>query len=275
MNISVAVATGILSLGLVTLSAQAVGGNPTLSEDYSLRLGAAFLGGETKVSSQLHGGNTADEIDFDQLGIDGDETSIYAGGRWRFAERWRLDLEYFGTSHEGSGIATTDLDFGDVTIPAGLAAQARFDLDVYAVSVGWSFIKDANKELGVGLGIHIADMSAEVAGAGFIGGTAVPFASESTSATAPLPNLRLYGGYAFNSDWAVEAGLGYFSLSYDKYDGQLLTATAAVEWRPYENFGIGAGYTYFDVDLEVDESNRTDNYNFRLNGPMLYLVTGF
>lgn len=251
------------------------GANPTLNEDFSLRLGAAFLGGETKVSSQVDGGNAADDVDFDSLGIDGDETSGYMGGRWRFADRWQLDLEYFGTKHEGSGIAATDLDFGDVTIPVGVAARAEFDVDIYAVSVGWSFVKDELKEFGIGLGLHVADMKAEVSGAGFVDGVAVPFASETADATAPLPNIRLYGGYALSPKWAIEAGLGYFSLAYDKYDGQLLTANAALEWRPYENFGIGTGYTYVDVDLEVDENNRTDTYDFRLNGPMVYLVAGF
>ena len=268
-------AASFLALGLTAFPALAGGANPTLNEDFSLRLGAAFLDGETKLKSQLDGDIPVDDIDFDSLGIDGDDTSGYLGGRWRFADRWRLDLEYFRTKHDGSGVAATDLDFGDVTIPLGVAAHAELDVDVYAVAVGWSFVRDEQKEFGVGLGLHVADMSAEVAGAGFVDDVAVPFATESTSATAPLPNIRLYGGYALSPEWAIDVGLGYFSLAYDKFDGQLLTATAALEWRPHENFGIGAGYTYFDVDVEVDESNRTDTYDFALSGPVLYLVAGF
>ena len=64
------------------------------------------------------------------------------------------------------------------------------------------------------------------------------------------PGLTL--DVVFTPELAIEGGLGYFSLSYDKYDGRLFTATAALEYRITDNIGVGAGYGLIDVDLSVD-----------------------
>jgi hypothetical protein len=278
MNRQVAIMlSGLAVAAAIPTSSQAQGGglNPTLNERFSFRLGAAFLDGDTSFSSTSNQTGLAGEVDLGDLGIDGKTTTPYFGFRWRFAERWRLNLEYFGSDQDGAGVAQTDLVFQDIRIPAGVLAEAEFSTDIYAASVGWSFLRDERMELGVGLGLHVADLSARIRGAGFIGDIAVPVAAERADVTAPLPNLRLHGAYAFTPTLAFEAGLGWFSLSYDKYDGKFFVGTAAIEWRPHENFGLGAGYTWLDVDLDVDEARFTDNYDFDLNGPVVFAVAGF
>jgi len=264
-----------IMLGLVTAAAQADGLNPTLNEDFTLRLGATFLHGDVKVGSQSKDDPEHGDIDLDELGVDGSDTSFYLAGRWRFADSWRLDVEYFGLNQDAFGIAPRDLEYEDVTIPAGSTAEVDFRSDIYAIMLGWSFLRDERKELGVGLGLHVADLKSSITGSGFVDGIPVPIASDKSDITAPLLNVRLYGGYAFTPELAIEAAVGYFSLNYDKYDGELVTATAVLEWRPHKNFGIGAGYTYFDVDLDVDEKRSLDTYDFNLNGPILYVSAGF
>jgi hypothetical protein len=278
MNQQLATLVSILAIasGLpASVMAEDGGLNPTLNERFSFRLGAGFLDGDTKLSSTGNRIPIGADVDFDDLGIDGSTTSPYVAFRWRFADRWRLNLEYFGADQDGAGFAKTDIVFEDVRIPAGVLAQVDFSADIYAASVGWSFLRDERTELGVGLGLHVADLSAAIRGAGFIGDVAVPIAAETADVTAPLPNLRLHGAYAFTPTLALEAGFGWFSLSYDKYDGKLFVGTAALEWRPHENFGVGAGYTWLDVDLDVEEDQFTDNYNFDLKGPVLFAVAGF
>jgi hypothetical protein len=273
----VAAIMAVLGLGVTASGAALAQGGPnaTLNERFSFRLGAAFLDGDTKVRASSDRLGEGTEIDLGDLGVDGDTTSPYFAFRWRFADRWRLNLEYFGADQDGAGVAQRDLVFGDIRIPAGVRAEAEFEVDVYAAAVGWSFLRDERSELGVGLGVHVADLSAQLRGAGFVGNVEVPFASDSEDVTAPLPNLRLYGAYAFTPTVALTAGLGWFSLSYDKYDGDFFAGTAALEWRPHENFGVGAGWTWLDVDLDVDEDRGTDTYDFNLDGPVVFAVAGF
>jgi hypothetical protein len=263
------------SLGLFSAMTMASGVNPTLNESFTFRLGAVFLDGEVTANSQLKGEPAHGEINFDDVGLNGTETSPYVGARWRFANSWKLDLEYFGFKPNGSGTAETDLEFGDILIPVGVTARSDFDLNLYSVSVGWSFLRSEQAELGIGLGLHVADTKIELAGAGYVGGVAVPVAKDSADVTAPLPNVRLFGGYAFTPTLAIEGSVGYFSLSYDKYDGQLVSASAVLEWRPMQNFGLGAGYTYFDIDLDVDGDRADTSYDFQINGPMVYITAGF
>jgi len=250
--------------------------NPTLNQTWTFRLGAGFLNGDTKVRSDLKGDSEFEGIiDLDDLGIDGDTTTPYFNAHWRFAQSWRLDLEYFGSDQDGSAVTSTEIDFGDIRIPVGVVAESKFNMDIYNVGVGWSFVKDERKELGIGLGLHVADLKTTIAGSGFVNDISVPIAKDTTSVTAPLPNVRLYGGYAFTPQLALEANFAYFDLSYDKYDGRLTAGTVALEWRPNKTFGAGVGYTFIDVNLEVDSSNSLDVYNFELDGPVVYVTAGF
>jgi hypothetical protein len=236
-----------------------------------------LLDGDTSVSSQMKGTDTpiGTEIELRDLGVDGDTTSPWVGIRWRFAERWRLDFNYFRSRQDGSGIAEAEINFGDVTIPAGIAAKASFDADSYALGVGWSFPRNEKAELDIGLGLHVANLSVAIAGTGFVGDIEAPVLRNAATTTAPLPDARLYGGYALAPTLALEGGIGWFSLNYGDFDGDLRTATAVLEWRPTQRYGVGVGYTYLDFDLTVDESRTRDSYDFRLDGPILYLSAGF
>jgi hypothetical protein len=177
------------------------GVNPTLNDNLVFRLGGTSLDGEFSVSSQLKIGDTpiGSEIDLGDYGLEGNTTSAWLGGHWRFSERWRLDYEYFGSSQDGTGIVEDEITFGDITIPFGFAARVETEIDIYSVGVGWSFLRNTNSELGVGLGLHVADMSVSLEGLGSIGDIDIHTGKETAEATAPLPNARLYGGYAFTA----------------------------------------------------------------------------
>ena len=257
----------LLPLLLVAAGTQTAAGSER-DEKFSLSLGAAYLQGKVNATKS---NNT---IGTKSLGLDDNQTSFYLLGRWRFAENWLLGLEYYGITQDGSKTYSTDISFGDLVIPVGATANTEFDVKIYALTLGYSFLHNDRTELGLGLGLHIADLGATLSGIGNVGGATIPiYYSESADATAPLPNLRLYGSYEINPQWSLVADLGYFSLAYDKYDGRLNTATAAVKWTPFKRVGFGLGYTYFDIDLDVDQTASTDNYNLTVDGPTLF-VTG-
>jgi hypothetical protein len=256
----------------------ASGLNPTLNDNFTFRLGGVSLDGDTTVSSTIKTSEDlpiGTDIDLGDLGIGGSQTSMWLGGHWRFAKKWRLDYEYFGSKQDGTGIAEADIRFGDIVIPAGIAAKAEFETDIYLLGVGWSFLRDEKSELGIGLGLHVADLNIGIEGVGFIEDTLIPIGKETATATAPLPNARLYGAYAFTPTLALEGGVGWLSLNYGDFDGSLTTLSAVLEWRPSKNFGVGIGYTLFNVDLTVEDDVSRDEYDFRLNGPVLFVSTGF
>lgn len=64
-------------------------------------------------------------------------------------------------------------------------------------------------------------------------------------------------------------------MSYGDYDGSLVFANASLEYWPFQYAGFGAGYRYVAADVKYDPGNKTEEYDVRLPGPMVYVTFGF
>ena len=69
--------------------------------------------------------------------------------------------------------------------------------------------------------------------------------------------------------------IGWFELSYDDYDGELVSARLKMEWRPFKRSGLGLGYQYIDVAVDRDTSRKVDKYRLEFTGPIIYFSWGF
>ena len=92
---------------------------------------------------------------------------------------------------------------------------------------------------------------------------------------APLPNLRLQGFYAFTPRLAALASVGWFSASYDEYDGRFLYWHLRGHLLLTDHFGISLGYQVTDVDVSRDGKRRYEEYEIDFTGPTLQLTLGF
>jgi hypothetical protein len=70
--------------------------------------------------------------------------------RWRFAEKWRLEAEYFGLKRSATRTLATEIEWGDTTYPVGTAVDSTFDITDTRLAVGYTFFKRKDKEIGVG-----------------------------------------------------------------------------------------------------------------------------
>ena len=220
-----------------------------------------------------------DKLTFTDLGLT-DETEVFWGDiNWQFAERWKFRLNYSSFDATGEQIQTTGGNFEDLEWEAGARLSTDFEMELYIADITWDFLKTENAHLGVGVGIHAVDLDLglvlEVGVSVDDESDFVEVGREGTSVLAPLPNLSLTGGYQIGEKVYLHGSLGLFSLEYDKYDGNLFSARAGVEWRPWEHVGLGAAYQYVEVDLKVDRSNSREFYDFEFYGPILFLSVGF
>lgn len=220
-----------------------------------------------------------DRLTFADLGLK-DETRVFWGDlSWQFAERWQFSLAYTSFSGNGLKSASEGGNFGDIEWEIGASLSTDFDLDLYIADVTWDFLKTERAHLGAGVGLHAADVDislvAEISGS--IGGNGIErqVRSETASVLAPLPNASLVGGIMLSENVYLGGHVGIMSLSYDKYDGSLFSARGALEWRPWQNVGLGAAYQYVDLDVKIDEDTRTEDYDFKFYGPILFLSVGF
>ena len=251
--------------------------SPGFNQRFTVFGGAGYTFVDATVQGQDRTDGSGAEIDLDDVGVDDGDWSPLIGGQLRFGTRrnWKLDAVYFSTDVDGSATLGGTIEYEGVVFPVGGNVESEFSTDILIASLGWAPFKADNYELGIGGGVHLADVEAKFQGAGFVGNSPVTSVTSRTDTLAPLPNFWVYGGYAFTPKLSVEAAFGWLSLEIDKYDGEILTAMVQGQYRFRERIGIGAGFRYIDTDLTVDGSNYKDKYDFNYYGPFLFMTIGF
>lgn len=242
--------------------------HPTLQDRWHIQVGVYTPNVTTSARLNGSGGRIGTEVNFEEdLGYveRSDMPAVLASVR--LGERWRIEAEYLSLRRDNTRTLSTTIDWGDNTYTFGTTVQSEFNSDIFRLSAGYSFVKDAQKELGVALGLHVTDFYLAI-GASSVG-------TETGEALAPLPTLGIYGAYAFTPKWLLSGRVDVFSLSYEEYDGSLTNATLGVDYRFLRNLALGAAYRYIDYDLSVTKTRYNGSINYRFSGPLLYLASSF
>ena len=258
---------GILLAGCVAAASAAQGDipeHPALNDRFYFGAGAFYPKTNTQAQLTSNATGIGTTVDFEEsLDMPRQKTVPSLIGRWRFGQRWRLDAEYFQLNRSGDRTTDREIIWGDQTFPVNSRVTSDFDFADLRVSVGYSFFKRPDKELGVGLGLHVAtyDVSLNTANLG----------GQDEDVLAPLPVLSLYGQFALTERWAVGTRLDRFSLSYDKYSGSLTSLALDVVYQPFRNVGVGAGYRALAIRAEVEGDRATLRMRQNFEGPILFV----
>jgi len=262
-----------ISTGMAYGEAQGI--NPVLNEPFTLRLGANFLTVDGDLGSGTDNGNLPD-IDIDTLGVDKDETSLYFAARWRPSNRWMIKLDYFGFDNSGD-VMRPFLDFGEIGAIGTIRVETKLKTDFYVLQAGYSLLKNERVDLGLGLGLHVIDFDTSLRVTGKLGDYTGKIGTEKTDMTVPLPNLLVYGTYAFTPKLSLDGSAAYFGLSYGDYSGSLFRGTINLEYRFTDHIGAGIGYNYtnMNLDIDVDDDDITSEYDLNYTGPVVFVSAGF
>jgi hypothetical protein len=241
--------------------------HPALTDRFYFGAGVFFPKTSTEAQLTSRTGIGA-SINFeDSLGIKSDDTVPAGIVRWRFGQRWRLEAEYFQLNRSGEKVVDRDIQWGENVYPVNTNVQSKFDFSDLRVSVGYSFFKRTDKEIGVGLGLHVAAYDVAL--------STNAIGDEQQDVTAPLPVLSFYGQFALTERWAIGARLDRFSLSYENYDGSLSALGIDVQYQPFRHVGFGVGYRSLFIDLEAEKSGRTLKVEQSFQGPLLFMNVSF
>jgi hypothetical protein len=248
--------------------------NSVLHHQFSFYGGAHFYQAEGEFSSTKDG-RPKITIDLDDLGLDENLVSPVFGAHFNFGKKWALRLDYFGYHDDAKNTAEFDFNFDDELVTAGAKLDSSLDLDIYVVNLAYNFYSTERAKFGMGFGVHLADIdlkiSSQVSGDGID-----PIEQEDAiDFTAPLPNLYVAGAYAFTDRFIMRYGVGWMSLNYDDYNGQLFFVNAVLEYWPFQHAGLGIGYRYLKVDIDYDPGKKKEKYDVKLPGPMIYATFGF
>ncbi len=265
---------------LASLSAPALADKPGFGDTFSIKVGGMNYNADAEFSTTIEG---LDEVTLDlgDLDMDTEATNLWLGFVWQFADNWGLNGSFSSFEGDGTAVAAEDGNFDDIVWSASATLESELDLKFYIVDLHWDFINTGRSHFGVGVGLHIADISTGIAATidADVNGnpiTPIDLGASSSSVTAPLPNVSLQGGHRFGDSFYVGGKIGYFALEVDDVDGELVTASIFGEWRPGGgNFGVGVGYQMIDIDVTSEGSVRTKKVDLSGDGPILYASLGF
>ena len=252
-----AIATAV-SLVLLSASAQAASTNPTLHDQFSIRAGGFNANIDTSVTID------GEKFNFEDV-LDDNVTTGSITALWRISNKLRINFGYWAVTRDES----------DVLGSSGVTVGASFDTSYLYTAIGYSFIRSDTTEFGVDLGLAAlgleSKLGASVPGVGNISFTAF-------DNTYPLPTIGLYVNQALSPKWSIAGRLGGIGLDIgDDFKGTVIEANASVEFRPWENFGLGLAYLYNSADATLNDVGRGDGLDveWEFQGPVAYLTLGF
>jgi hypothetical protein len=225
---------------------------------------------DTKVRLDSSTGIIGTAIDFEStLGMDDNDRLPLILGYYRFKKKHRLGFQYFRLDRNGDSVTDAPIRFGDALIPANFPISSFFNVDVYALNYTYSIIHDGKKELAFNVGLQIQDVEM-----GISGNVGPGLLVEEADVLAPLPTFGGSFDYAFNDQWIFTSMLGLFALEIDLGDysdlsGEILQLNAGLAWKAFENVGFALQYNYFNVDVDVKDSDWVGFLKYEYRGPVL------
>lgn len=274
---AVALGCGVSFAQTAPAAEPATGGNG-IDPRVWLRLGAFHADIDTRVRiDDADLGVLGTEFTFERYGMAQRKTLPTALFGARLTDRFRLELEYFELSRSGRASLDRSIVFNGTTFPVSATLDSRFRSNVGRASLGYSFIRTPQFELGAVGGAHVTKFAMLLEGTAATAGGGTSVRREEQNATVPLPTLGVYGGYNFaSSGWAITWRADVFALKHDGYDGRLLNAQGDVLYRFSPNVALGGTVRYMDYRLRSDSNHDLrGEVNYKFRGPQLFVQLGF
>ena len=238
--------------------------------------GFMYLDGDGKFSARQPDGEEVTIIDFDRAGLKDTDSSYWLSLNWRSASShwgawfgsWRYDVV-------GSREWQDSLPIGDTEIPVGASVTSDFDATWYILEATYSFYRSESVDTGIGFGVHTVDLDTTITARFQIGGREVEVVSKGLDTLVPLPNLLAYLHWKFAPRWNFVGRVGYFSLDYGDYSGQMTNLHAMVNYQLSPRWALGFGYQFVNLDLDVEKDDFTQVYDIDFAGPMAFAKFSF
>jgi hypothetical protein len=252
----------------INSTTETIPNHPALTDPFFIALGAYYPRSATTAFFSPSGGGTGIGIDFeDTLGLSEREGTLNMLARWRFGERWRLEFENFSLKRSATRSLAVDVVWGGINYTVGTEINTTFDITDTRLTVGYSFFKRKDKELGIGLGLHMTELNASL--------NAASLGESASDVLAPLPVVNFYGLFGLTDEWAVSVRGDWLSLSYDDYTGEIRSLGFDVLYQPFENIGFGLGTRTLTIDVGIDSPNWSGSANLIYQGPLAFVNVSF
>jgi len=243
---------------------------PWWVERFQISAGLFVPVNNTVVEVGNESGTFGTTIDFENdLGFTKSTATFLGGVQWRASRRSKFALDYFHLSRKSTHTTQKEIEFKDSTYPVNASINAFFSTDIYQFSYGYALFLNPRYEFGLAIGAHIARINA---GIGLSGGAGL---KTNFDFTAPLPDLGVWGGYAINKRWAVNASFNYLSLTVGDYRGRILSYNAGITYGILKNLTASLGYTGLNFKVDVTKDHYKGYFKWGYHGPALSVIYAF
>jgi hypothetical protein len=223
--------------------------HPFLSDNFNIGLGIYRPSQKRSLGADLDLGASPGE----SLDVSESQTTGLLNFRWRFTKNWSFQGTYWATDSDSEKILTEDFEgLGEVFL-AGSFITSGIDTSITRLFWGRSFFRKPSTDWGVGLGLHVLDIDAVVAGQIDTVGGGTEFHTERASVTAPLPNLGIWYMYSWSPKWVVSTRLDWLDLTVEEFSGSMYDLSVGVNYQMSDHFGIGLAVNAFRLNVEVDD----------------------
>jgi hypothetical protein len=264
----------LILCGCLAVSAPALGEDRS-NDRFELSAGVYLVSFDTntRIGGLGPGGGTTISLEND-LGMDGDETELFALGRWYFTKRHSLGISYLDFDRTGEIVLRRDLQIEDTLFTVGLNVDSFLDYNVLAFDYRYAVFKTDKLDAGVVLGLSLIDFNFGVESTTFINDTDLVTLRESEAEEYPVPTFGLDLEYEIVPNVYLRGGLGYLDYSASNWEASMLVLGAEVQYFPWRNVGFSVGYNRVDIEYDEEKKDPFD-IDFTYDGLLGRLITRF
>jgi hypothetical protein len=246
---------------------------PWWVEKFKLSAGFFLPVNSTKVQVGLNGQAAGTDIDFQKdLGFGATISTFMANFQWRISRRSRVNLGYFNMRRNAVHTLQKDITFDSTTYHVNSTVDVFFNTAIYQFSYGYAIFEKPTFELGVSIGAHTVGANA---GISLVGVNANISKSTDFGFTAPLPDLGIWGGYAFTNRLAANLDFSYLSLTVNNINGSIITYNLVLMYKLLRQLDIALAYTGLDFDVKASRKSVNGEFKWGYNGPSLGATFSF
>ncbi len=246
---------------------------PWWVEKFRLSAGFFLPVSSTKIQVGLNGQAAGTNIDFQRdLGFGATISTFFADFQWRISRRSRVNFAYFDMRRSKTHTLLKDITFDSTTYHVNSTVNVFFNTAIYQFSYGYAIIEKPKYELGVSIGAHTIGANA---GISLVGVNANISESTNFGFTAPLPDLGIWGGYAFSDRFAANLDFSYLSLTVNNINGSLVTYNFVLTYKLLRQLDIALAYTGLNFDVKTSRKSLSGEFKWGYNGPSLGATFSF
>lgn len=214
--------------------------------------------------------NAEDELGLDDKLVVFRAEALYRPGKSR---RNQIDFAYAGYHRDGDATISRSFTIDGVTYPVGARIESFFDFDIYRLSYTYAFWQTDKVRMAAGLGVYGIPVEYGVNITTGGGRTAV----EGADVFVPLPAIAFRVEYQIHPKLFLYGSVDGMYIEANDFIGGLLDSAVGFEYRPWENFALGFGYSGLVARVESETSGSNypggdfvGNIRVHYNGLMLY-----